>query len=208
MREKKQEWERTELTASEISKGSNKPVWEYPSPLAEILESVWVRPEAYYNPVKSDQKHDQRRKQLLQTKQTNRKLCVWCNVNSHKSSKCEKVKGMRERKKHLSEKKLCFNYTENKQRASECKSKRSCQISQRKHHASMYDKNIQMMMTKESLVIHPVVVVKVNNIMCRALLNTGARSSNASAALLDWLKLKLIKKETKKCRNEDVLNNQ
>ena len=37
---KKEEWERTELTASEISKGSNKQVWEYPSLLVEILELV------------------------------------------------------------------------------------------------------------------------------------------------------------------------
>ena len=156
-----------------------------------------MRPKAQYNAVKSDQKHDQRRKQLLQTKQTNRKLCICCKVNSHESSKREKVKGMRERKKTLSEKKLYFNYTENKRWASECKSKTSCQISQRKHHTSMYDKNIQMMMATESSVIYPAVVVKVNNIMCQALLNTGARSSNASVALLDRLKLKLIKKETK-----------
>ena len=73
-----------------------------------------MRPKAQYNAVKSDQKHDQRRKQLLQTKQTNRKLCICCKVNSHESSKREKVKGMRERKKTLSEKKLYFNYTENK----------------------------------------------------------------------------------------------
>ena len=54
------------------------------------------------------------------------------------------------------------------------------------------------MMAAESLVIHPVVVVKVNYIMCRALLDTGTGSSYGSAALLDPLKLKPIKKETKK----------
>ena len=53
------------------------------------------------------------------------------------------------------------------------------------------------MMAAESLVIHPVVVVKVNNIICRALLDTGAGSSYASAALLDRLKLQPIKKEIK-----------
>ena len=40
-------------------------------------------------------------------------------------------------------------------------------------------------MAAESLVIHPVVVVKVNNIMCQSSLDTGAGSSYASAALLD-----------------------
>ena len=33
--------------------------------------------------------------------------------------------------------------------------------------------------------------------MCRALLNTGARSSYASVALLDRINLKPLKKETK-----------
>ena len=53
------------------------------------------------------------------------------------------------------------------------------------------------MMAAKRLVIHPVVVLKVNNIMCRALLDTGAGSSYAPAVLLDRLKLKPIKKETK-----------
>ena len=65
-----------------------------------------------------------------------------------------------------------------------------------------------MMMAAESLVMHPVVVVKVNSIMCRVLLDTGAGSSYASAALLDRLKLKPIKKETKKHRYDDALSNQ
>ena len=54
-----------------------------------------------------------------------------------------------------------------------------------------------MMMVTQSLVIHPLVVVKVNNMMCRALLDTGAGSYYASATLLHQLKLKPIKKETK-----------
>ena len=52
-------------------------------------------------------------------------------------------------------------------------------------------------MAAESLVIHPVVVMRINNIIWRALLDTGAGSSYVSAALLDRLKLKPIKKEAK-----------
>ena len=59
-----------------------------------------------------------------------------------------------------------------------------------------------MMIVAKSLVIHSVAVVKVINIMCRVLLDTGAASSYASAALLDRLKLKPIKKET---RNIDMM---
>ena len=47
-----------------------------------------------------------------------------------------------------------------------------------------------MMMTVVDLVIHPDVAVKVNNIMCQALFDTGAGSSYT--ALLDRLKLKAI----------------
>ena len=58
------------------------------------------------------------------------------------------------------------------------------------------------MIVAKSLVIHSVLAVKVINIMCRVLLDTGAGSSYASAALLDRLKLKPIKKET---RNIDMM---
>ena len=41
-----------------------------------------------------------------------------------------------------------------------------------------------MMAATEASVIYPVFVVKVNNILCRALQGTGAASSYASSALL------------------------
>ena len=133
---------------------------------------------------------------MLQTKQKGRNPCVYFNVNNHKSSGCEKVKGIQEFKKVLSEKKLCFNCAGSEHRASECKSKISRQICQRKHHTSRCDKNSQIMVT-QSLAFHPVVLVKVKNIICRVLLDTSARSYYALAALLNPLKLKPIKKETK-----------
>ena len=61
------------------------------------------------------------------------------------------------------------------------------------------------MMAAESLVIHPVVVVKVNNIMHQALVDADAENSYASAALLDRLKLKPIKEETE---NIDMIDDQ
>ncbi len=44
-----------------------------------------------------------------------------------------------------------------------------------------------MLATGEGLVVYPVVVVKVEGIMCRALLDTGAGSSYASATLIEQL---------------------
>jgi len=42
-----------------------------------------------------------------------------------------------------------------------------------------------MLVTGEGLVVYPVVVVEVEGIMCRALLDTGAGSSYASATLIE-----------------------
>ena len=177
--------------------------WDFETLTKELSKWIDRKPE------KTERKQDSKKEQLLQAKQkdgkTQTKPCVYCNLTNHRSNECEKVKGMQERKKTLSEKKLCFNCTGSQHRASEWKSKRSCQICQRKHHTLICDKSSTMMMATESLVmmateslvIHPVVVVKVNNIMCRASLDTGAGSSYVSAALLDRLNLKPIRKETK-----------
>ena len=43
----------------------------------------------------------------------------------------------------------------------------------------------------KSTVIYPVVVVEIQEVKCRALLDTDAGSSNASAALIDSLKIRL-----------------
>ena len=55
-----------------------------------------------------------------------------------------------------------------------------------------------MMAATEESVIYPVVVVKVNNILCTALLDTGAGSSYAPSALLGKLNLRPIRRETKR----------
>lgn len=44
-------------------------------------------------------------------------------------------------------------------------------------------------------VIYPVVVVEVNGIKCRALLDTGAGSSYASSAFLDHLRIRPLREE-------------
>ena len=49
--------------------------------------------------------------------------------------------------------------------------------------------------TGSKAIIYPVVVVKVNDVMCRALLDTGAGSSYISAKLVDILKIKARARE-------------
>lgn len=101
---------------------------------------------------------------------------------------------LQEHSKTLSEKKLCFNCTGIQHRTSVCKSKRMCQMCQRKHHKKQYG---NMMLPRENLVIHPAVLLNVNNMACCAVLHTDAASCYASAALLNRLKVIPIQKEIK-----------
>ena len=90
--------------------------------------------------------------------------------------------------------KLCFNCTGTRHQAQECHSKYVCQCCGSRHHTSICDRlsgNSQMMLVTgnhEGSVIYPVVVVVVvDRIKCRALLDTGTGSSYASAALVERL---------------------
>ena len=52
--------------------------------------------------------------------------------------------------------------------------------------------------TSKGTVTYPVVIVKVGEVKCRALLDTGAGCSYASDALLDRLKKRPIRREAKR----------
>lgn len=105
----------------------------------------------------------------------------------------------------LSQKKLCFNCTGEKHHAIECKSKKGCMKCGLRHHTSICkstaadDKLMTAATVKKSAaVVYPVVVVEVEGIKCRALLDTGARSSYASARLLDKIPKRACSKTTRK----------
>ena len=166
--------------------------WGFPQ-LVEALRKWCER-----NPVPVDShkdgkfgRHDRGGDRSFQTKQEDwkPKACVYCKSSEHKSVDCEKIKGVADRRKYLSANKLCFNCTGTKHRAAECLCKFFCQKCNGKHHTSICDKisNQLMLATGEGLVVYPVVVVKVEGVMCRALLDTGAGSSYASATLIERL---------------------
>ncbi|CAB4039723.1 Hypothetical predicted protein [Paramuricea clavata] len=98
----------------------------------------------------------------------------------------------RERKKILAEKKLCFNCTGTRHRAADCKSTTGCQLCSKGHHTSICEtkkpNRANMMSTCDGYkVIHPIVVIKVDCVECRALVDSGAASCYASSKLLDSL---------------------
>ena len=109
---------------------------------------------------------------------------------------------MASRKKELAAKKRCFNCTGLKHRASECRSLATCLKCKAKHHTSICDQVSQqqqmMLATANGRVIYPVVVVMVDGVKCRALLDTGAGSSYISADLVKLLPKKPNKTECKR----------
>ena len=115
--------------------------------------------------------------------------------DKHKSINCTNVAGVDERRKLLSEKRLCFNCTGPRHRADECN---------RKHTSICHDREdkINPLLVTTGIpsahVTYPVVVVQVEGIKCRALLDTGAGNSYASAALLERISRGKRKKEVTK----------
>ena len=102
-------------------------------------------------------------------------------------------------KEILAKRGLCFNYATKTHRASECTSKSAGGHCQRRHYASICDqkneknnKNNDNSTEKRLLTdgvsgvgIFPVVIVKVNDIICGALIDSGAGSLYASAKLIN-----------------------
>ena len=157
------------------------------------------------NPVPLDGnpgRRDKGRDPLLQAKQEGWKPrpCVYCKSGEHKSVDCDKIKGVAERRKYLSDNKLCFNCTGTRHRAADCRCTTTCQKCSGKHHSSICDKhsNQLLLATGRGQVVYPIVVVEVEGIMCRALLDTGAGSSYASATLIQKLNKKPDHKEYKR----------
>ena len=136
----------------------------------------------------------------LRQEQSKPRPCVYCNSDQHKSVACDKMVDVASRKKELAAKKRCFNCTGLKHRASECRSLSTCLKCKAKHHTSICDQAPKQIMlaTSKGRVIYPVVVVMVDGVKCRALLDTGAGSSYISSGLVKLIGKKPNKTEFKK----------
>ena len=177
--------------------------WKFPELVEELTK--WTE----RNPITNEQKRDinsiNRRDHSFHTQQqsSSRRICIYCD-GDHKPVECQNVNNVNERRKIITFKRLCFNCTRGGHRANDCTSKGKCFICGSKHHTSICDRpkggdqqTDQIMMTTEGSVTYPVVVVKVNGIKCRALLDTGAGSAYASSTLIDRLNIDPSRKETR-----------
>lgn len=85
--------------------------------------------------------------------------------------------------------------------SADCKSNINCQNCNKKHHTSICASD-QPLLTATGAsyepLVYPVVVVNVEGVKCRALLDTGVGSSDASAALLKRLAKRDHRKEIRR----------
>ena len=172
--------------------------WKFPE-LIEALGKWTVR-----NPIKKEEKINDtnslatKKTRSFQTKQqeSKPKPCIYCENTDHKPAECKSVVTVADRKKILSTKQLCFSCTGKSHKASECRSQLGCRNFKRRYHTSICEsKTPHLVATGEGAVVYPIVVVEVDGIMCRALLDTGAGSSYASATLLTRLHTSPVRKE-------------
>ena len=126
-------------------------------------------------------------------------VCVYYEKPGHKASEYELVSGTPERRLILSKKKLCFNCAGPKHRACDCRSNNMCANCKGKHHTSICEKTSNVLLTtNDNYVTYPLVIVDIEGIKCRALIDTGAGASYASSTLIDRINKKPIRKQYKR----------
>ena len=157
-----------------------------------------------------NQKWDRSRK-LYQARgqDFNPKECAYCGDVSHKPSNCQKITNIEERRATLAQKNLCFNCATPNHRAAEFFSKATCPHCKKRHHTSICDRNLTpkdgrkdkntvMTASGSNEGILPIIPIKVDGVICRALIYTGAGSSYASGKLIDLLKKKPCETKTRR----------
>ena len=129
------------------------------------------------------------RSRLYHAEEQKPRMCVYCERGDHVSPACTHLTTLDERKKFLAQKGMCFNCTGTKHRAADCNSRSRYQKCGKRHHTSICTQGDQLLTAaaagNKERVVFPIVKKDVEGILCRALLDTGAGSSYASAVLLD-----------------------
>ena len=135
--------------------------------------------------------------------------CVYCELTNHRSSDCNKVLTLAQRRDIVKRKRLCFNCTGFGHTASKCRS-RGCRKCGGRHHTSLCDgvaldgarSSIQQPeMGKRALdtstTLHATVIATVNGIPARIMVDNGASSSYICTNLVTRLHLKPVQAETR-----------
>ena len=170
--------------------------------LAEALR-LWIR----RNPADHSREEEHPKKRRERVFMTNRgdkpRGCVYCESSEHKGVECTKFTTVADRRKILVKKKLCFNCAMGSHQAAHCQSKKSCQKCSKRHHTSICDKPTEQG-NKVALAangmgegVFPTLLVKVNGVLTRALIDSGANSSYVSSKVVGMLNKKPSQTMTK-----------
>ncbi|XP_067039928.1 uncharacterized protein [Acropora muricata] len=185
--------------------------WDF-SKLSEAIR-LWTR----RNPVdttRSEQEQPAKRNPRLtkmyhaRRDDNKQRGCVYCGEN-HKAVECNKITNLSDRRQILLNKRLCFNCASGSHRASHCPSKLTCQRCHKRHHTSLCETidptneheqshGVALTTNQNGEGLFPVVIVEVNGIKCRALIDSGAGSSYVSAKLIELLRMKPAEIQTKR----------
>ena len=152
-------------------------------------------------------------KRVFNVRQQERRGCVYCEDGSHKSVDCPTVCDPEARRKVLLDQKLCFNCTKPNCRVGICKSFARCRRCNAKHHTSLHAENTPPSDSKETPTeggkrkamtangpgegLLPILVIELNRVRCRALVDSGAGSSYTSRTILNMIGIKPFKTEYK-----------
>ena len=169
--------------------------WKFEKLLESLREYTIRNPEKPGEVEKLDRERKPQRVKgfQAQNKEQAKICCVYCNGESHRSSECEKVKTIPERKEILKKKKLCYNCTGQNHSVASCRS-RNCSKCKQRHHTSICtyqgEKPSLFMLEETKETIHPCLVAVANHQKFRVLLDTGAGSSYVSSTFVNHLKCK------------------
>lgn len=174
--------------------------WDFPDLLRELKKWTEINPveesAAERSPSKGFQEKSHTRVFNTQSNHSQQEphagnCCVYCDDDKHRATRCTKITEIDKRKRILSAKRLfqlhrgktsCGRMQEpikSVRSAVENTTRRSVTNKMTKPTRSLSPQKFQPRVT------YPVVVVQVEGIKCRALLDTGAGNSYLSAALLD-----------------------
>jgi hypothetical protein len=160
--------------------------------LAEALR-LWVR----RNPAADRDDEREKKKRDMKTFHSHvGRGCVYCDCKDHKANDCQKVTTVSDRKQILAKKHLCFNCALGSHQAAKCQSRISCQKCGKRHHTSICDKQTneerKIALTANGVGegVFPVVLLKVDGITTRALIDSGSNSSYVSAKVADMMSKK------------------
>ena len=166
--------------------------------LAEALH-LWV----HRNPDSPQrEEHERKRREMKLFHFCLGRNCIYCKAADHKANDCQKVTTINQRKHILATKHLYFNCALGSHQAAKCPSKTSCQKCGKRHHTSICDKpEVALTANVSTQGVFPVVLVKVDGITMRPLVDSGSNSSYVLAKVLRYDEKETERKYDQVCGN-------